>query len=146
MKQTLFAIGMSLLLFGCGSDQAPSGQSKDTNHPTEGVAEQAEPISASIDEIHDLYAKNQIAAAKKFEGQQIRITGKAVRVREAMGTGFLILRSIGTGLEQEFGFSDTGTALLADVSPGDTVTIICPGVVEGMGMIFIAGCSDLKVK
>lgn len=145
MKQAVLAIGTSLLLFGCSSEQTPSGKPTDRSDPTENTTEKVEPISTSIDEIFDTYAKNQIAGAKKFEDKTIRLTGKAVRVREAMGTGFLMLRSKKTGREQEFAFSDSGTALLAEVSPGDTVTVTCPGVVEGMGMIFIAACSDLKV-
>lgn len=140
----IFALGAVCLLLSCGSDNSSSDGAKYVAKEAES-AKNTPPTATSIDEILDAYEANQIGAAKKYADTPIRLSGKALRVREALGTGFLILRAKKSGREQEFGFSEGGTALLADVSPGDTVTVTCPGVAEGLGMIFIAGCYGLEI-
>lgn len=104
-----------------------------------------EPIQTSIDELLDAFAANQVAAAKKY-GRPIQLTGKVVRVREAWGTGILILKSPTSGREHEFGFSDAGTKKLADIQSGQSVTITCPAALEAMSVMLVGGCSDIETK
>ena len=114
----------------------PAGQSA---QPTDA------PIQTSIDELLDAFATNQVAAAKKY-GRPIQLTGKVVRVREAWGTGILILKSPTSGREHEFGFSDAGTKKLADIQSGQSVTITCPAALEAMSVVLVGGCSDIETK
>ena len=102
-------------------------------------------VQTSIDELLDAFDNNQIAASKRY-GKPLQLSGKVVRVREALGTGILVLASPRSGRQHEFGFSDSGTEKLADVKLGDTVTITCPEALEAMSVVIVGGCSDLEVK
>lgn len=103
-------------------------------------------IQTSIDELLAAYEANQVAAAKKFGNAPIQVSGKVVRVREALGTGFLVLKSTTSGQTHEFGFSDEGTKKLGSLNPGDQVSIICPTVWEAMSIVMVGGCSDVEVR
>lgn len=102
-------------------------------------------VQTSIDELLDAFDDNQIAAAKKY-GKPLQLNGKVVRVREALGTGILVLASPKSGRQHEFGFSNSGTEKLADVKLGDTVTVTCPEALEAMSVVIVGGCSDLEIK
>ncbi|WP_057884207.1 hypothetical protein [Tsuneonella troitsensis] len=122
-------------------DTAPTPESATpvADQPTVSV-----PLVTTIDEVLDAYAANQIAAAKRFGSTPVEISGEVVRVREAFGTGFAILRSLKTNREQEFGFSDGGTKQLVAVSPGDRVKVTCPNVMEAMSIVLTVNCSKIE--
>lgn len=103
-------------------------------------------IKTSIDELLAAYAANQVAAAKKYGNASIQLEGRVVRVREALGSGILVLKSPISGETYEFGFSDEGTKMLESLKPGDRVSITCPTVLEAMSIVMIEGCSDVELK
>ncbi len=133
----------SLLVGSCGETNE-SGSA--TPEEDSGQVKEQPIIKTSIDELLDAYAGNQLAASRRFGHSPIQLSGKVVRVREAFGTGILVLRSSVSGTEQEFGFSDKGTKMLAFVSPGDRVTVTCPTVIEAMGIVVVGGCSEVVVR
>lgn len=103
-------------------------------------------IETTIDELLGAYAANQVAAERKYGSATIKLGGTVVRVREALGTGFLVLKSRDSGQTHEFGFSDAGTKELGSLNPGDQVSIICPTVWEAMSIVMVGGCSDIEVR
>lgn len=103
-------------------------------------------LVTNIDEILDDFDSNQIAATKKYGGTPFQLTGKVIRVREAFGTGILVLASPKSGITHEFGFSDRGTEKLADIKVGDTVVVSCPEALEAMSLVIVGGCSDVAAK
>lgn len=106
---------------------------------------QKEVVRITIDEIQEKFAKNQVAGAQFFETRTALIPGVAVRVREALGTGILIVRSAQTGLEVEIGFNERGTRQLGAVEPGDKIEATCPEVYEAMSQIIIA-CESISIE
>lgn len=103
------------------------------------------PLDTTIDELLSAFEENQVAAAKKF-GRPLRVSGKVMRVREAFGTGIIVLASPRSGQEQELGFSDSGTEKLSDIKRGDMVIVTCPEALEAMSVVIVGGCSDVEVK
>lgn len=106
---------------------------------------QKEIVRITIDEIQEKFAKNQIAGAQFFETRTALIPGVAVRVREAMGTGILIVRSPKTGLQMEIGFGERGTQQLGDIKPDDRIEALCPVVYEALSQVIIA-CESVEIK
>lgn len=102
-------------------------------------------VRITIDEIQEKFAKNQIAGAQFFETRTALIPGVAVRVREALGTGILIVKSPKTGLEMEIGFNEHGTRQLGEVEPKDRIEATCPSIHEAMGQVIIA-CDGIAVQ
>lgn len=109
------------------------------------AAKSKQDVRISIDELQDMFAKNQVAGAQFFETHTAIIPGRAVRVREALGTGILIIQSPQTGRQMEIGFNDKGTRQLGAVKPGDDVEATCPEVNEMMSQIIVA-CSDISIR
>ena len=102
-------------------------------------------VRITIDEIQEKFAKNQIAGAQFFETRTALIPGVAVRVREALGTGILIVKSPKTGLEMEIGFNEHGTQQLGEVEPKDRIEATCPSIHEAMGQVIIV-CDGIVVQ
>lgn len=106
--------------------------------------ERKEQVRITIDEIQSKFAKNQVAGAQFFETRAALIPGVVVRVREALGTGILVVRSPKTGLEMEIWFNERGTRQLGAVEPGDKIEAKCPSIYEAMSQVIIA-CDDISV-
>lgn len=101
-------------------------------------------VSTTVDEVVQTYAKNQIAGERKYSGARISISGKAVRVREAFGTGILILKSPRSDNELELYFAEEGEPSLAEVEPGRNVTADCREIMEMMGALVLGDCRSVK--
>jgi hypothetical protein len=102
-------------------------------------------VKTNIDEILDTYERNQIEGLQKFGNSTIELSGEVVRVREALGTGILVLRSPDTGTQLEIGFSEKGTPKLGSLKAGDMVVVTCPGAYEASGLIILSDCSDVDI-
>ncbi len=131
------------------AEAAPPAAPEPTPEPqkeaTPTPAPEPEKVRITIDEIHDKFARNQIAGATFFETRTAIIPAVAVRVREALGTGILVVRSPRTGREMELGFNERGTRQLAEIEPSDRIEATCPEILEAMGQIIIA-CEDITIK
>lgn len=126
----------------------PSVIAAQTDEPA-AVADPAVPsihdeVRVDIDEILRRYAQNQIGAAQYFEGKTAIVSAKAVRVREALGTGILVAQSTKTGKRLEIGFDEQGTRELGDIEPGDRIEARCPKINEAMGQVFVV-CTSISV-
>lgn len=101
-------------------------------------------VSTTVDEIVETYAKNQIAGDRKYSGVAISIAGRAVRVREAFGTGILVLKSPRSNNELELYFAEEGEPSLAEVAPGKSVTADCRSITEMMGALVLGDCRSVR--
>ena len=129
------------------STSVPTSAEAPTVKPTASAeAPERRIIQTSIDELLAAYAANQVAAAKKYGNATIQLEGRVVRVREALGSGILVLKSPTSGQTYEFGFSDEGTKMLESLNPGDRVSITCSTVLEAMSIVMVEGCSDVEVR
>ena len=109
------------------------------------TAERASPVSTDVDDILDTYAENQIAGREKFERHGVNIRGRVTRVREALGTGIVVLSSPHSNRDLEISFSDRDTKKLSVLKHGDNIVATCPEVSEGMGNVFVSECSDVEI-
>ena len=69
-----------------------------------------------------------------------------VRVREVLGTGVVVLRSLKTDRNMEISFSAVATPNLAFLMPGNKIEATCPTVMKAMSAVIIADCSAVMVK
>lgn len=127
------------------SAPAPTSAPTGVATPPPPTNAQKEVVRITIDEIQEKFAKNQIAGAQFFETRTALIPGVAVRVREAIGAGILIVRSPKTRLEMEIGFGERGTQQLGDIKPGDRIEATCPMVYEALSQVIIA-CDSVEIK
>lgn len=100
-------------------------------------------IRTNVDEILDAYEANQIGALKKFGNATLKITGEVIRVREAMGTGIIVMRSQNNDRELELYFADSATNMLAPLDPGEIIEATCPDILEVMSVVVVGGCLDV---
>lgn len=103
-----------------------------------------EPVEISVEEIHAMFAENQIGGAQFFETRQAVLTGEVVRVREALGAGILVFKSAKSGLEAELAFGGEDVKSLGALRSGNHVKVTCPLVQEILGQVII-GCSKVSV-
>lgn len=101
-------------------------------------------VDTDIDELLEVYSRNQIEGLQRFGSVTLKVSGEVVRVREALGTGIVIMRSPQTGAVMEIGFSQSGTPKTGALKPGDSVIVTCPGASEALGQIFLSNCSDVE--
>ena len=100
-------------------------------------------VSTSVDDILRTYADNQIAGERKFSNAKLTISGRVVRVREAFGTGILVLGAA-SGNSLELYFTESGEATLGEVSPGQSVKAVCYVIIEAMGAVALSDCRSVK--
>lgn len=132
------AVAIASALPGC-----TSSSTDETSAGIDGY-EDKEEVRLNVSAIRAMFSDNQIKGAQFFEHRTALIQGQVVRVREALGTGFLVLRSPSSAPESELAFDEAGTKQLGEVRQGDNVEATCPEVVEMMGQVIIA-CTGLKV-
>lgn len=101
-------------------------------------------VRTTVDDILQTYAENQIAGERKFGNSKVVIQGTAVRVREVLGTGILVLASRRSGASMELSFSEAGNSSLADVKPRQLVTAECYSAYEAMGAVLLGDCRSVK--
>jgi hypothetical protein len=101
-------------------------------------------VSTTVDDVLDIYEANQIAGERRFSGAKILISGKTERVREAFGTGILILKSVKSGRTLELYFTENGESDLGEVMPGQRVIAECYQAIEMMGAVTISDCRSVK--
>lgn len=139
-------------LAGLWLSSAPASSDHSTEAPEPSIESPPAPVSTtqaksevrlSIDAIQDKFDNNQVAGAQFFKSHTAIIPGTVVRVREALGTGILVLRSDVSDLEMELGFDDRGTVLLGKLNPGDKMEATCPEVHEAMAQVLIV-CTDIE--
>lgn len=99
-------------------DEAPASPVADAPAPDE--------RKYDVSEVVSIFERNQIAGAQKFEDRRTVITGKALRVREALGMGFLVLTATQDQTSVELAFDERGTTQLGEVSPGDKMGAYIP--------------------
>lgn len=123
-----------LLLTACGASE-PDALTAASERPTREV-------TANVDEILDTYAKNQIAGERKYGDAKMLISGEALRVREALGTGILEVGS-SSGKAMDLYFAEEGEADIAAVEPGQKVQVTCYAIIEIMGNVAASDCTDI---
>ena len=107
------------------------------------AVEEAEPTRMTVDDISALFEENQVAGADYFSSRTVVIPATVVRVREALGTGILVVKSRSNGGETEMGFSEAGTRNLISLRRSDRVEATCPKIWEVMGEVIIT-CTSVK--
>ena len=118
-----------------------------TPTPMETIQSVAKPtpvLTTTVDEILETYAENQIAGARKFDNRRVEVTGVAKRVREALGTGILVLRSPNTGSELELYFTEAAEVQLADVKAGRPTRAVCLRTFEIAGNVAMSDCREVS--
>lgn len=135
---------------GSAETEPASGEPSSPSSPDSGTLQKPiEPVTireviTTVDEVVETYAKNQIAGERKYSGARISITGRAVRVREALGTGILVLGSRFSDNELELSFAEEGEPSLAEVEPRQNVTADCREITEMMGVLVLSDCRSVK--
>jgi hypothetical protein len=115
--------------------------------PSAPPAPQAPPlrdVSTTVDEMLQIYADNQIAGERKFANARVKISGTTVRVREALGTGILVLGSQRSAKRLELYFSKEGNQSLSEITPGQRVEAECYSVLEMLGEVLVGDCRSVK--
>lgn len=145
-----FLLGaLALVLFGSwiaddGSDEVEKQIPREEKQDSQ-IDSSARTVETDIDELLMVYGRNQIEGYQRFGNSNLEISGTVKRVREALGTGILVLQSPKTGEVMELGYSDRDTHKLGVLRPGDSVVATCPGAMEAMGGVFLSDCSEIEV-
>ncbi len=132
----ILATAQLLALAACGAPEANDSESSDERPTTE--------VRTTVDEILNTYAANQVAGDQKFGDAKLVVSGQAVRVREAMGTGILVLGSAKSDQTLDLYFAEEGNKDLGKVQPGDQVEATCYAILEAMGSVTLSDCTTVS--
>ena len=100
------------------------------------------PLVTAVRILED-YDENQIRAQSLYD-RQVRISGRVVRVREALGTGILVLQTGDADRPLDLYFTERGERDLLTVRARSTVVASCGGVIEMAGMIAMSDCTAVS--
>lgn len=123
-------VGMIVLGMIVGDDQKTS-----SSNTSQAAAPKENVITVGVEEICKEYAKNEVAADKKYKGNLIKITGRVDDVKkDIMDSLYVTLKRQGDFelCQPQCFFDDEHEDQLANLSKGQTVTII--GRVDGLMM------------
>ena len=91
------------------------------------------------------YAENQVRAQRLYD-REVRVRGRVIRVREALGTGILVLASKAPELSLELYFADQANEDLALVRSGSIVTATCHAAIEIAGAVALSDCRSIDIN
>jgi len=98
-------------------------------------------VVATPAEIFDAYQENQIAAAKRFEGQPLTVTGTVQKVDESFGSPVIRLLTSNEFMSLGAEFDKADGDVLASLHTGDKVTVNCDKLSEAAGFLTMSECT-----
>lgn len=115
----------------------PAAEARPTNNS-------AGSIQTNVDNLLDEFAENQIAAQRKFGKGAVHIRGVTVRVREALGTGILVLASAkNRSRTVDLYFAESAETQLAEVRANLPTEAVCLATIELAGEVVLSDCRSV---
>ena len=138
-KAVLIGGGAVLLALGAGS--WPWGDLK-INVDSDEPARARGPVTIDADELHRAYQDNPDAAAERFDGREMVVSGEFLRIVPD-GYGSLDLRLKTSNPDEQLGIDVAQLAIedAKQLRPGQRVTVSCQGMGEGGDELWVRECA-----
>jgi putative nucleic acid binding protein len=125
MKRLVLLIGGLVLAAIVISVLLPSRDNGYSTRPGRAAAAAEGETSTSATEMARQYALNEVAADEQFKGRRVNVRGSVKRIgKDVVATPYVILDG-GSGADIQAMFAKDATSSLADLRPGQEVTVRC---------------------
>lgn len=140
-------LGIGILGSIVGDDKPSSANSANSSSPDApaktSAAEVAETpdVTTTAREIFDAYQTNQIAAGNRFSDKSLEVSGRIQKIDEAFGEPVIQLETSNQFMPLGAYFPDDAADMLASLSPGKKVTVLCGKVQEAASFVTLRDCT-----